>query len=47
MSGVDSSKIIDSYNEDPEFYSEFTRVIDDAMLKHGDDVQGVEIGADP
>ena len=32
LSGVDSSKSIDPDNEDPEFYSEFTRVIDDAML---------------
>ena len=32
LSGVDSRKSIDPDNQDPEFYSEFTRVIDDAML---------------
>ncbi len=45
LSCVDSSKIIGPDNKDPELFSEFTRVIHDATMRHGDDVQGVEIGA--
>ena len=34
---IPTSKVIDPYNEDPAFFEEFTRVIDDATLKHADD----------
>ena len=34
---VETNKIIDHEDEDPEFYREFTRVIDDATLAHADD----------
>jgi hypothetical protein len=32
LSDIDSNKIIDTNSEDPEFFDEFTRVIDDARL---------------
>ena len=44
---VESYKIIDPDNEDPEFFDEFTRVIDDATLRHADDIHDVEVGSDP
>jgi hypothetical protein len=34
---IDPSKVIDPEDEDPGFFQEFTRVIDDATLKHVDD----------
>ena len=44
---VDSCKIIDHENEDPAFYDEFTRVIDDAVLLHSDDrTHNVEVESD-
>ena len=43
---VDSDKIIDPDNEDPAFFAEFSRVIDDATLRHADDVANVEVTSD-
>ena len=43
---VDSSKVIDPDNEDPAFFEEFTRVIDDASLKHADDFEHVKVVSD-
>jgi hypothetical protein len=43
---VDASKIIDPDNEDPEFFSEFTRVIDDASLSRADNITNVEVTSD-
>ena len=43
---IDPSKIIDPDNEDPEFFQEFTRVIDDVTLPHADDASGVEVSSD-
>ena len=43
---IDPSKIIDPVNEDPEFFQEFTRVIDDVTLPHADDASGVEVSSD-
>ena len=40
---VHSSYIIDPENEDPGFYDDFTRVIDDAQLKHADELYAKEI----
>lgn len=37
LRNVDASKIIDHENEEAEFFAEFTRVIDDAMLPHAED----------
>ena len=34
---VHTANIIDHENEDPSFFKEFTRVIDDAALQHADD----------
>jgi hypothetical protein len=44
---VHPSKVIDPDNEDPEFFDDFTRVIDDAALKHADE-QGdtIEVTSD-
>jgi hypothetical protein len=38
LQGVPTSKVIDPFDEDPAFFAEFTRVIDDATLKHNDDI---------
>ena len=38
LQGVPTSKVIDPFDEDPAFLAEFTRVIDDATLKHNDDI---------
>ena len=43
---VNSDKIIDPDNEDPAFFAEFTRVIDDATLRQADDVANVEVTPD-
>ena len=43
---VDARKIIDPDNEDPEFFSEFTRVIDNASLPHADDITNVKVTSD-
>lgn len=43
---VDQSKIIDPENEDPEFFEEFTRTIDDASLPHADDQPVTEVTGD-
>jgi hypothetical protein len=43
---VDVSKVIDPDNEDPEFFTEFTRVIDDAALRRVDDIANVEVTSD-
>ncbi|KAI2498349.1 Reverse transcriptase (RNA-dependent DNA polymerase) [Fragilaria crotonensis] len=50
---VASWRIIDPENEDPEFFNEFTRVIDDAALAHANDdaagedaTKSVEVGSD-
>ena len=37
LQNVHPSKIIDPFNENPAFFEEFTRVIDDATLKHADE----------
>jgi hypothetical protein len=34
---IHSSYVIDTDDEDPAFFDEFTRVIDDARVKHADD----------
>ena len=46
---VHSSYVIDPENEDALFYDEFTRVIDDAQLKHEDETQprDTEVTSDP
>jgi len=46
---VHSRYVIDPENEDPEFYSDFTRVINDAQLKHADKgyVRETEVTSDP
>ena len=46
LRNVDSSKIIDPENEDPDFFEVFMRVIDDATLKHPD-ADNVDITSDP
>jgi hypothetical protein len=38
---VDSSRIIEPDNEDPEFFEEFMRTIDDSKLRHVDDEQPI------
>jgi hypothetical protein len=43
---VESSKIIDPDNEDPEFFDEFSRVIDDATLRHADAINDVDVVSD-
>jgi hypothetical protein len=50
---VASWRIIDPENEDPEFFNEFARVIDDATLAHANDdaatedvTKSVEVGSD-
>jgi hypothetical protein len=44
---VDSSKIIDPDDEDPGFFDEFSRIIDDAGLQHADDdVSDREVSSD-
>ena len=53
LQDVETSKLIDHENEDPEFFEEFTRVIDDATLAHADDKNHrertpvTEVGTDP
>jgi hypothetical protein len=44
-----SSHTIDPYNEDDEFFNDFSRVIDDAQLKHADDLNldSIEVTFDP
>lgn len=44
---VETSKIIDHEDEDPDFFDSFTRVIDDAALSHADDMYGntIEVGS--
>ena len=37
LQNIDTRKIIDPEDEDPDFYVEFTRVINDAALAHADD----------
>jgi hypothetical protein len=47
---VDLQSIIDPENEDPEFYDDFTRVIDDARVKHVEDdhsIEDTEVTSDP
>jgi hypothetical protein len=46
---VHSSYVIDPDNEDSGFFDDFTRVIDDAQLKHADDeyYRDVEVTSDP
>ena len=49
---IDTSRIIDHENEDPQFFDAFTRVIDDATLPHADDnvdsncIQSTEVESD-
>jgi hypothetical protein len=44
---IDSHKIIDHENEDPAFFDEFTRVIDDAGLPHAkEQADDVEVESD-
>jgi len=43
---VDTYKILDPENEDPEFFDEFVRVIDDSTLKHVDDISRIVVEAD-
>jgi hypothetical protein len=45
-SAVDPSKLIDPNDEDPAFFDDFARIIDDATLKHVDDVNDVEVISD-
>ena len=49
LEDIPSSHIIDPYNEDDEFFNDFSRVIDDAQLKHADDVNldSIEVTSDP
>lgn len=44
-----SNYVIDPEDEDPGFFDDFARVIDDAQLKHADKeyLQNVEITSDP
>jgi hypothetical protein len=47
---IDLQSIIDPENEDPEFYDDFTRVIDDARVKHAEDdhpTEDTEVTSDP
>jgi len=47
LQNVDSSRIIDPDNEDPEFFEEFMRTIDDTTLRHADNKQPeAEVTAD-
>jgi hypothetical protein len=47
LGDVDSSKIIDPDDEDPGFFDEFSRTIDDARLQHADDdVSDREVSSD-
>ena len=46
LRNVDSSKIIDPENEDPDFFEDFMRVIDNATLKHAD-TNDVDVTSDP
>ena len=46
LRNVESSKIIDPDNEDPEFFDEFSRVIDDATLRHADAINDVDVVSD-
>jgi hypothetical protein len=43
---VDTSKVIDPDNEDPVFFEEFTRIIDDTTLPHADELGNVEVVTD-
>jgi hypothetical protein len=51
LRNVDSRHIIDPENEDPDFYDNFIRVIDDAQLKHADEIHAntteAEVTSDP
>ena len=46
---IPSSLVIDPKNEDQEFFAAFTRVIDDAALKHANNstFQSIEVKTDP
>ena len=49
---VDSRLIVDPENEDPEFYEDFTRVIDNAQIRHADEgradeASNTEVTSDP
>jgi hypothetical protein len=46
LRNVDSDKIIDPEDEDPRFYDEFMRMIDNAQLPHADDERDVEVESD-
>jgi hypothetical protein len=46
LRNVDSSKIIDPENEDPDFFEDFMRVIDNATLTHAD-TNDVDVTSDP
>jgi hypothetical protein len=43
LGNVDTYKILNADNEDPESFDKFTRVIDDSMLKHADDATEIEV----
>jgi hypothetical protein len=47
---IDSHEIIDRDNEDPDFFNDFTQIIDDAALTHADSDENVvnsfEVGSD-
>jgi hypothetical protein len=40
---VELNEIVDPEDEDPAFFQDFMRVIDDARLKHSDDISNVEV----
>jgi hypothetical protein len=44
---VELNKIVDPEDEDPAFFQDFMRVIDDARLKHSNDISNVEVTSDP
>ena len=47
LQDIDTHKVIDHENEDPAFFDEFTRVIDDAGLPHDDTrADDVEVESD-
>jgi hypothetical protein len=46
LRNVDSSKVIDAHNEDPNFYAKFTRVISDAALRPMDDDANIDVTSD-
>ena len=43
---VDTGKVSDPYDENPEFFQEFNRGIDDENLPHVDDLNDVEVVTD-